>query len=49
MGADWRQCTDEAVEEVEALVGVDPPLVQEAWHRIQGWYKAEVDIALPPA
>ena len=33
----------------EALLGADPPLIQEAWHRIQGWYKAAVDHALPPA
>ena len=31
------------------LVGADPPLIQEAWHRIQGWYKAAVNHDLPPA
>ena len=31
------------------LVRTDPPLIQEAWHRIQGWYKAAVDRAPPPA
>ena len=30
-------------------MGGDPPLIQEAWHRIQGWYKAAVDRAPPPA
>ena len=34
---------------MEALVGADPPLIQEGWYRIQGWYKAAVDCALPPA
>ena len=34
---------------MEALLGADPPLIQEAWHRIQGWYKAAVDRAPPPA
>ena len=34
---------------MEALVGADPPLVQEAWYCIQGWYKAAVDRAPPPA
>ena len=34
---------------MEALVGEDPPLIQEAWHRIQGWYKAAVDCAPLPA
>ena len=33
---------------MEALVGTDPPLIQQAWHRIQGWYKAAVDHAPPP-
>ena len=40
---------DEAGAEVEALVGAYPPLIQDAWHRIQGWYKAAFDRALPPA
>ena len=30
-------------------MGADPPLIQEAWHRIKGWYKAAVDCAPPPA
>ena len=30
-------------------MGEDPPLIQEAWYRIQGWYKAAVDRAPPPA
>ena len=34
---------------MEALVKADPPLIQEAWYRLQGWYKAAVDRALPPA
>ena len=40
---------EEAGEEVETLMGSDPPLHQEAWHRIKGWYKAAVDRALTPA
>ena len=27
----------------------DPPLIKEAWYRLQGWYKAAVDRAPPPA
>ena len=27
----------------------DPPLIQESWYRLQGWYKAAVDRAPPPA
>ena len=42
-----RQAEEEGAE-VEALVGADPPLHQEAWHRIKGWYKSAVDHALPP-
>ena len=34
---------------MEVLVGVEPPLILEAWHKIQGWYKAAVDCAPPPA
>ena len=34
---------------MEAMIGADPPLIQEAWHRIQGWYKAAVDRAPLPA
>ena len=34
---------------MEALVGAYPPLIQEAWHRIQGWYKDVVNRAPPPA
>ena len=33
--ADRRQRAEEAGAEVEALVGSDPPLIQEAWHRIK--------------
>ena len=47
--ADRRRRADEAGAEVEALVGADPPLIQEAWNRIHGWYKAVVNRAPPPA
>ena len=43
----WR--AKEAGAEVEALMGSDPPLHRGYWHRINGWYKAAVDCALPPA
>ena len=36
LAADQKSRADEAGAEVEALVGADPPLIQEAWHRIQG-------------
>ena len=46
---DRRRRADEAGAEVEALLKADPPLIQEAWYRLQGWYKAAVDCAPPPA
>ena len=49
LATDRRRRADEAGAEVEALVKSDPPLIQEAWYRLQGWYKAAVDRALPPA
>ena len=30
-------------------MGSDPPFHREAWQRINGWYKAAVDLSLPPA
>ena len=49
LAADRRRRADEAGAEVEALVKADPPLIQEAWYRLQVWYKAAVDRAPPPA
>ena len=46
---DRKRQADEARAEVEALVKADPPLIQEVWYRIQGWYKAAVDRSPPPA
>ena len=40
---DRRRRTEEAGAAVEALMKADPPLIQEAWHRLQGRYKAAVD------
>ena len=36
-------------EEVETLLGADPPNPKEAWRRLKGWYKAAVKRAPPPA
>ena len=49
LAADRRRRADEAGEEVEALVKADPPLIQKAWYRLQGWYKDAVDRVPPPA
>ena len=35
---DRRRRADEAGSEVEALVKAEPPIIQEAWYRFQGWY-----------
>ena len=49
LAKDRSRRTEEAGAAVEALMKADPPLIQEAWHRLQGWYKAAVDRPPPPA
>ena len=49
LAADRKRRTEKAGAEVEALVKADPPLIQEVWYRIQGWYKAAIDRTPPPA
>ena len=49
LARDRKRRTEEAGAAVEELVKADPPLTQEAWHRLQGWYKATVDLPPPPA
>ena len=49
LAQDRRRRAEEAGAEVEALMKADPPLIQEAWYRLQGWYKAAVDHTPPPA
>ena len=36
-------------KDLERLLNKDPPLLQEEWRRMRGWYRAAVDHALPPA
>ena len=45
---DRRRRFETAGSEVETLLGSDPPMPQEAWQRLKGWYKAAVDRAPPP-
>ena len=45
---DSRRWEEEAGVEVEKLLGLDPPLHQEAWHQMKGWYRYAVDHAPPP-
>ena len=44
-----RQQAREAGKEVETLLGSDPPLYQESWYWLKGWYRATVIHALSPA
>ena len=46
---DIKRRVEIAGEEVETLLGADPPNPKEAWRRLKGWYKAAVNRALPPA
>ena len=41
--------TEEAGEDLELLLGADPPLHKEAWNRMKGWYKDEVDRVMLPS
>ena len=34
---------------MEKLLGSDPPIYRESWHRLKGWYWAAVDCSLLPA
>ena len=44
-----KQRVETAGQDVETLLGEDPPNPKEAWRRIKGWYKAAVNRAPPPA
>ena len=49
LARDRKRRTEEAGAALEELMKAEPPLTQEAWHRLQGWYKATVDRPPPPA
>ena len=49
LARDRKRRTEEVGAAVEELMKADPPLTQEVWHRLQGWYKATVDRPPPPA
>ena len=44
-----RRQAEEAGLEAEKLLGSDPPLHQEAWKHMKGWYWAAVNCVTPPA
>ena len=46
---DRKRRVEIAGQEVEMLLGEDPPNANEAWRRLKGWYKAAVNRAPPPA
>ena len=46
---DRKRRVETAGQDVETLLGEDPPNPKEAWRRLKGWYKAAVERALPPA
>ena len=43
-----RGIVETLVEDMEALLGADPPMPREAWQQLKCWYKAAVDRAPPP-
>ena len=46
---DRKRRVETAGQEVETLLGEDPPNPKEVWIRLKGWYKAAVNRAPPPA
>ena len=46
---DRKRSLETAGQEVETLLGEDPPNVKEAWRRLKEWYKAAVNRAPPSA
>ena len=46
---DRKRRVEIAGEDVETLLGADPPNPKEAWRCLKGWYKAAVNRAPPPA
>ena len=46
---DRKRRVETARQEVETLLGENPPKPKEACRRLKGWYKATINRALPPA
>ena len=46
---DSKRRVETAGQDVESLLGGDPPNPKEVWRRLKGWYKAAVNRAPPPA
>ena len=45
---DMQRRVEVAGAEVEALIGLDPPIHRKYWQWIKGWYRAAVDRSPPP-
>ena len=46
---DRKRRVETAGQDVETLLGEDPPNPKEAWGRLKGWYKAAVNRSPPPS
>ena len=46
---DRKRRVETAGQEVETLLGEEPPNPKEAWRRLKVWYKAAVNRSPPPA
>ena len=46
---DRKRRVETVGQDVETLLGEDPPNPKEAWRQLKGWYKAAVNRAPPPA
>ena len=46
---DRKRRVETVGQDVETILGEDPPNPKEAWRRLKGWYKAAVNRAPPPA
>ena len=46
---DQRHKSDTSGADIETLLTSEPPLIQETWYRIKGWYKEANGRAFQPA
>ena len=46
---DRKRRVETAGQDLETLLGEDPPNPKESWRRLKGWYKAAFNRSPPPA
>ena len=46
---DRQRQTEEAVKEIERIMGAYPPHHKESWHRMKEWYRAALNCSPPSA